>query len=242
MPTQQTIVLGVQRLVGAAAKERGVAAIAEYVTMGLADLDLVSPYVTRVTLTGDGSDEYALASPWERGFSAIRWVRYYPDNDRNEPHQEIQPEAYDATELASDGTAQIRFYSLSPTSSDRVVIEYTARHTLTDSASTTTLTATQATALQYRAAAHLLRAAASSSASSAPQDRAVDFAVPGTSQADSYRRLADDMEESYRSTLGIPADGSAAQPAQFATVPVEYSARTRGRVHLTHPRRPPSWP
>lgn len=237
MPDRQTIIGNVKRRVGSAHAERGVSPVADFVTAALADLDRDSPYAARTTLTGDGTDEYALGSLWTRGVSSVSRMLYRPAADYNEPPRDVYPEEYDAGESAADGSAQIRFLTFSPATGSKVIIDHAAVHALTDSAGTTTLTAGQASALEARAAALLLRAAAASVASTRPQEKDVDFALPSfSSAADAYRRLADDADADYRRLLGLGSDGSAPAGApQISSVPA--MPNHRNRRNLTHPAR-----
>lgn len=238
MPTRQSVIAEVQALIGRAARERDVKGIEEYVALGLRDVDRYSTYKVKTTLTGDASDEYAIGSAWADGFSVVERVRWVPDNDFNATAQWLMPEQYEV-EYTSAGAAQIRF-AFSPAAADRVVLEHTARHTLTESASTTTLNDTQAGALARAAAAILLRAAAASAASTIPAATDEDFAEPAMGNAaQQYRLLADDLDAQFDQLLGIDRKGTsgAKQSAPvFVSVPAMPNRRNVPR-YLTHPRR-----
>lgn len=237
MPTRQTAAAEVQALVGRAARERDVKGIDEYLALALRDVDRSSPRHVKLTLTGDGTDEYALPSPWERGFSVIERVRWVVGNDFNAVPVWIEDDEYEI-EYESDGDAQIRFYYGSPSSSDRVVVEHTARHTLAESAASTTLNDTQTGALTARAASLLLRAAAASVASSVPQGTDEDFVEPAvTNAAGEYRRLADDFDAEYRRLLGITDDA----PSTPVIKSVPTTPGRRNYTYATHPRRGAAW-
>lgn len=232
MPSTLTIETDVRAIASGAAEHPGVAGVGVYVDLARRDVERASPRVYKQTITGDGTDEYALSSPWERGFSTIRHVRWVADNDFNAVPEWLVPEQYEV-EYDSSGNSQIRL-SRSPSSSDRVVVEFTARHTLTTSTSTTTVNDTEASALAYRAAALLLRAAATRAATTTPQATDADFAVGAiASQAGEFRRLADDADAEYRRLLGITEDAPST-PA-FSSVPA--SPNYRNWRTMTHPRR-----
>lgn len=235
MPNLDTSVAAVKRLVGTAHEAKGVAHVTEFLTAALRDLTRVSPYQARTTLTGDGTDEYPLGSLWTRGVSVISRVRYLADGDYNETPQELQPEEYDATEVTSAGAPQIRFLSITPPASSKVIIDHTAAHVLSTT-DLTTLTDQQAGALEYAAASLLLRAAAASVAGVAPQASDMDFASSAVQNAaDAYRRLADDMDAKYRDALGLPPEGQTAARPVLVTTPAQSNRRNFSR--LTHPRR-----
>ena len=236
MPSRLTITQEVAALVGNAHKESGVLTIAEYVDLGVRDVEKVAPRHYRRILTGDGTDEYALASPWERGFSIVERVRWVAGADYNAKAVWLTQDQWEL-DYESDEDPQIRF-SLSPSTSDRVVVEHTARHTLTDATATTTVNDTEASATARRAAVLLLRAAAASVNSRVPQGTDEDFAEPGIgSAAAEYRRLADDYQKEYESLLGIGADVPFV--ATYASTSANYNRRNESP--LTHPRRSASW-
>lgn len=235
MPDLQTSVAAVKRLVGTAHEAKGVSPVTDFLTAALRDLTRVSPYQTRTTLTGDGTDEYPLGALWTRGISVISRVRYLADGDYNERPRELESDEYDATEVTSGGAAQIRFLSFTPATSSKVIIDHTAAHTLS-TAATTTLSDQEAGAVEYLAAALLLRAAAASVAGVAPQSSDMDFASSAVQNAaDAYRRLADDMDAKYRDAMGLPADGSTAARPVLVTTSAQSNRRNFSRV--THPRR-----
>jgi hypothetical protein len=241
MATRQSVIAEVQALVGRAARERDVKGIDEYVALGLRDIDRYSSRKVKVTLTGDGTDEYAIGSTWSDGFSRIERVRWVSDNDFNAPAEWLEPEQYEV-EYTSAFAAQIRF-ATSPSSADRVVLEHTARHTLTESSSTTTLNDTEAGALARRASALLLRAAAASVSATIPAATDEDFAEPAMGNAaQQYRLLADDHDAEFDSLLGIDRKGSTGAP-RFAPVLVSVPAtpNRRNSSYLTHPRRGSEW-
>lgn len=235
----QTVTAEVQLLLGGAKRLRGAGDVPSFVASAQRDLDRYSPRLVRATLTGDGTDEYALASPWERGLSSISRVRWVPDNDFNEPAQWIATDAYEV-EYDSAGAGQIRFLTITPTSADRVVVEHSARHTLTAATATTTISETEAAALARLTCAAMLRAAGAVAGSTIPQATDEDIAVSGTDgAADQYRRLADDFDAQADQILGIDRT---ARTGEVRSAPVIVSVRalpwrqTAGR-YLTHPRR-----
>jgi hypothetical protein len=239
MPDLQTSIAATKRLVGTAHEAKGVSPVESFVTAALREVNRLSPYQARTTLTGDGTDEYPLGSLWTRGVSVISRARYLPDGDYNERFRDLAPDEYDATEVTSGGAAQIRFLTVTPPASAKVILEHTAVHTLSTNA-LTTLSDREAGAVEYCAAALLLRAAAASVAGVAPQSSDMDFASSALQNAaDAYRRLADDMDARFREALGLPADGSVAARPVVITSPGTSNARNFRR--LTHPRRGASW-
>lgn len=135
---------------------------------------------------------------------------------------------------------QIRF-AFSPSSSDRVVVEHTTRHAITDNVGSTTLNDRQAAALAHKAAALLLLAAAGSMAATVAQNTDSDFVGQAVGTAgDAYRRLADVQNKAFFEALGVSEDqqgGTAASAPVFCSVPATPNARNND--YLTHPRRRP---
>lgn len=132
---------------------------------------------------------------------------------------------------------QIRF-SLSPSTADAVIVEFTGRHTLTADDGASSVSDDEAGALSQRVAALLLRAAAASVASTVSQATDTDIVGMVGSQADSYRRLADDADAAFYAALGLAMDavksGAAGGP-QIVSVPSQ--PNRRNNYYLTHPRR-----
>ena len=134
---------------------------------------------------------------------------------------------------------QIRL-AVSPSASDVVVVEHTARHTLADSEASTTLSDDQAGALAHRAAALLLRAAAAGAIGLISQATDTDIlAEIGGNRGDAYRRLADDEDKTFDAMMGIDrsnpaATGGAGKPVLVSVPATPNRANSR---YLTHPRR-----
>lgn len=243
MATRQTVTAEVKTLAGSALSIQGVRPVSEYLAISLRDLNRYRPYRVRTTLTGDGTDEYALGANWSAGFSTISRVRYLADGDFDATSEILPTESYDATEVTSAGAPQIRF-SFSPSASAKVIIEHTARHSLTESASTTTLNDDEAGALAYLTAATLLRSAASTVGATVPQGTDEDFASGafGGGGTDAFRRLADDYDKAADGLLGIDRSGaSELPPAAPAFVSVPATPNARNASYLTHPRRGAEW-
>lgn len=235
---RQTVIEKTKTLVGAAANERGVDQPQVYVDLALEEFTRFGkPREVEQTVTGDGGDEYALAATWDDDFSTLVSVIYWPSNDTDSqpltiPLTDVQIER----RLPSDGGTQIRFLTLSPSSSDRVVVTFTAPHTLGETSATTTVQTTQALGLAYLAASMMLNAAAAGTAATVPQSGDADFVSSTFGTAgDAYRRLATVYAAKADDMLGISRSPESSVGPPVITSKRAVPGRARGRrPFLTH--------
>lgn len=240
MATRDGIIEKVTQLVGTARQERGVAPVSDYVDLALDEFSaFAQPQDVEQTITGDGTDEYAISASWVEGFSSIKSVHYWPSNDTNEEPQLIAPDRYVVeNRLPSAGGTQIRF-DFSPTSSDRVVVTFSAPHTVGDTAGATTVRDSATLGLAYLAASLLCAAAASSLAATVPQagDEDATFGAGFGTAGDAYRRMSEHFGRRADSLLGINREARTESAGRIAVSSVRaVPGRQYGRTYLTHQR------
>lgn len=235
---RQTVIGKTGNLIGKAATERGVEPLQVYVELAVDEFNrFAKPRELEQTITGDGGDEYALDSEWDDDFSTLVDVVYWPSNDTDStPTRVSLTDVQVEKRLPSDGGSQIRFLSISPSSSDRVVVTFTALHTLGETAATTTIPASLAIGLAYLAGSMALNAAAAGTAATVPQSGDADIvgSTFGTA-GDAYRRLATEFSRKADELLGISRSGEGAvgRPAMVSKRAIPGRARGR-RPYLTH--------
>lgn len=238
--TRQTVVAKARNLVGKAAEVPGVMSLGTCADMAVADYTRFAQFdEVEWTITGDGGDEYDVPAGFIPAVAVIRKVSYWAANDTTTAPQIIEESGYQVEDdLPADGTAQLRL-NFSPTSADRVVVTYTAPHTLTDSAST--VPAAMEQGLACLAAAYLYDSAAGNTASQVPQATDADFIVPGFGTAgDAYRRLATKMEQRGDLYLGISREAVIERAgASVVVTKAVVPGKNAGRVYLTHGRHRP---
>lgn len=241
MATRQTIIDKTRSIVGTAKNERGIEPVEVYVSLALDKFSkLGPPREVEQTITGDGTDEYALASTWVSGFSVIESVAYWASNDTNEAPRMLRRDEYVVEEdLPSDGSSQIRFLTFSPSSSDRVVVTFTAPQIVGETAATTTVPDHLVLGLAYLAASMLCDTAAASLAATVPQATDDDALISSFGTAgDAYRRMATRFQEEAYVMLGIASaesGGEAIGPPEIVAVRA-VPGRSYGRRYMTHAR------
>lgn len=136
---------------------------------------------------------------------------------------------------------QIRFFPVVPTSSDKVVIEHTAPHVLTDTA--TTINANDLPFLADLAAAMKLEAAAVAVLAVRDQDTEDDVAlIDQGGRAEALERQAKRLRASFNAHFGIATGtgtGAAAaeeSPASFAFADVDIPLTASRQFRHTHSR------
>lgn len=237
MATRQGVIDRVVRFVGAARHERGVQSVDQYVADAMDEFSIYAkPRIVVYTITGDGGDEYGLGSDWVDGFSVIRRIRYVASADYDAVPIYWTSSDYQL-ETDSSGNPQIRL-RISPSSSDRVVIEHTGVQTIGETGAETTVPDFIDTALAYLAAAALLRSAAASVNATRDQDTDTDI-LDFSSHGGEYRRLADDYDQKFDRMAGIDRStpGASTKPPVITTTRAQPNRR-RSR-YLTHPSRDP---
>lgn len=160
-----------------------------------------SPQVLFQSYTGDGTYRYVLPTGWSDGLSVIRRLEY-PAGEQAPVY--LKPNRFG---IINDGTsAKVQLFSLTPSSSDGFVVEYTASHSLT--ASTSTIPDGDYRAMLNLATAFVCIAVASILLRTRDSRIGAD-ALNLRTASDEYKAMAKEYYELYRTMMGIPKDGPA---------------------------------
>ncbi len=210
----------VSRYVLSSAVEDGPSALTqadldEYVAEAVLEHSRQHPrLVTNATLDGTGSAQTfqidALTVPYEEGFSSILEVEYPLSNT---PRTLLDANDY-VVERDTTGAVVLRFLEDTPASgTNNIRLNYTARHTLSDSENS--ISDADYYAVCHLAAAIAFTALAGKSAHSVQSSISASEAGPRT-QSDVYRAMAKEHRAQYFVHFGQSEKESGSQPAAHA--------------------------
>lgn len=198
MATLETFTERAQQLIGGI--NPGSAKLDVFVDQAKAKVDRARPRYYRNAITGDGSDEYTLPSPWQQHFSSIDKVNILDSAGSEDEPEDLTNEEY-KVEQNTSGADQIRLVGYSPGSTDTLVVFHTAPHTV-DSTTSTILSADEE-AFSELVAALILRAALARVLSSSDQRTDSDRAAIDVAQAEQIASLYRELKKSAYSHFGI---------------------------------------
>lgn len=235
MATLETFTARAQQLIGG--NRPGSATLDVFVVQARAKVDRAKPREVRNAITGDGSDEYTLPSPWAQGFSAVRSVEILGADGSEEAPERLTPEDW-LIEQTTGGVDQIRLDGYAPADTETLVVYHTAPHTV--SASTSTLLATDEEAFSELVAAFALRARLANLLSYTDQRTDSDRAAVDVAAAEQLRALERDLRKSAYAHFGIVDESEPTSSKPLSASRDADRAVGRGGIRQyrhTHPRR-----
>lgn len=198
MATLETFTQRAQELIGNI--RPGSATLDVFVDQAKAKVDRARPRYYRNAITGDGSDEYTLPSPWQQHFSTIDAVDILDSDGSEDDPTSLLPEEWQVEQNTS-GADQIRLYGYSPGSTETLVVYHTAPHTV--DSSTSTILSSDEEAFSELVAALILRAALARVLSSSDQRTDTDRAAIDIAQAEQIASLYRELKKTAYSHFGI---------------------------------------
>lgn len=179
-------------------------------------------------MTGDGSTfDFSLPTAWDDAISSALSVEY--------PQGEQSPvflQRKDWTIYAAGTSAQMfRFLTLIPASGKTARLIYTRRHTISETASETTIYGNDLAAFIKLVAAEACHELARRFAQTSAPTIAAD-AIDYESKSAEYTRLAKDLMRQYMNQLGMK-EGDTAGPAG-ATLDLDFGLSQSRGDYLTH--------
>lgn len=235
MATLETFTARAQQLIGGI--NPGSATLDVFVDQAKAKVDRARPRYYRNAITGDGSDELTLPSPWQQHFSTIDRVHILDSDGSEEEPDDLMPEEY-RVEQNTSGADQLRLIGYAPGTSDTVVVYHTAPHTV--DSSTSTLRTADEEAFSELVASLILRAALARILSSSDQRTDSDRAAIDIAQAEQVAILYRELKKTAYAHFGIrdeaePINSTPRQASRDADRLLGYG--TTRRYRHTHGRR-----
>lgn len=186
------------------------------------------PFVKVADITGDGTRDYGLPTDFEKGFSLIESVEFPADEDRPRFRRESDDWIeYENPNLSP--TLRLRFFTLTPLSTEKIRLTYTTSYTLTTS--TTNLDQIAFLAVIYKSLVFIFNSLGSRFTQSNDPTILAD-AVNYGAAGQNFIFLATEYNKLYKQVIGINKDITAA--GAFAETDVVFS---HGEDLLWHPRR-----